>query len=479
MQRRNPSQPAIPRDGLAGRKCGEIVRDMPEQTLATSQMHVLILTVGQGTVDKLEETLVTPFRKSFEDGEWRRIVLLPSKETEGNARLLVERFPHLPFDVRALHEAGKEDDTDACFRHFDEMIQRLLAEGFRPENCTADVTRGTKAMTAALAMAAMAHRLGCLRYITGERDERGMVRPGTEIVVNVAPERALQRLDVNRAVDYLRAGNYRAVEMLFPGAPKRLHEGHLREEIRFLAWAAQFWGAWDRFDYKCARILGRRHAMPCGAPAVAREFLPSDEQLRVVETLAGEAPPKARDNAGYCRALAADLLANAERRLAEGQNEEVLVRLYRVLELLGQLRLFLHGIDTAAVRPEDQRISGWQQARGLALQPNERGLIQIPRQMAADLLVYLETQAGSEKGRLMAEKLNDVTWLGEWGPQMRNHSILIHGFRARSRGRENELRDLLKKIRAFYFAEDGGNEGLYRTCAFGFLHVADGNAEGV
>jgi len=459
--------------GQAGQQDVVITPDRKEQTQRMDKEgKVLILTVGQGTVDKLEETLVTPFRRSFEDGQWQRIVLLPSKETERNARLLVEQFPQFPLEVRALRKPGQEDNTDACFRHFDDVIRRLLDEGFRAENCTADVTRGTKAMTAALAMAAMAHRLGCLRYITGKRDERGMVIADTESVVNVAPERALQRLDVNRAVDYLRAGNYRAVEMLFPGAPKQLYEGHMKEEIRFLAWAGQFWGAWDRFDYKSARLHGQRNGMPTAAPPATREFLPSDEQLLVLETLAGEAPPKARDNAGYCRALAADLLANAERRLAEGQNEEVLVRLYRVLELLGQLRLFLHGIDTGAVRADDERVSSWIASRSLTFQPNERGLIQIPRQLAADLLLFLEKQTGSDKNTAIAQKLKDVSWLGEWGPEMRNTSILIHGFRARSRGREKELRDLLEKIRALYFDEDSGNEGLYQACRFEFLRVA-------
>ncbi len=241
---------------------------------APRQGKVLVLTVGEGTVEKLEETVVTPFRKSFEQGEWEQIVLLPSKKTEANARLLEERFPQFPLLVRALRKEKDEDNTDACFRHFDEVLERLLADGWRREDITADVTRGTKAMTAALAMTAMAHRVGCIRYITGERDERGMVKPGSEQIIDVPPQRALQRQDVNLAAGYLRAGNYRAVEALFPGAPARMYEGHLKEEIRWLAWAAKFWGAWDRFDYKEAARLARMDGMPREAPAAARGFLP-------------------------------------------------------------------------------------------------------------------------------------------------------------------------------------------------------------
>lgn len=433
--------------------------------------RVLVLTVGEGTVEKLEETVVTPFRKSFEQGEWDLIVLLPSKKTEANARLLEERFPQFPLRVRALRQEKDEDNTDACFRHFDEVLERLLAEGWRREDITADVTRGTKAMTAALAMTAMAHRIGCVRYITGERDERGMVKPGTERIIDVPPQRALQRQDVNLAFGYLQAGNYRAVEMLFPGAPAKIYEGHLKEEIRWLAWAAKFWGAWDRFDYKEAARLARLDGMPKEPPAAARGFLPSDAQRQLLTVVAGEAPPRARDNAGYCRALAADLLANAERRFGEGQNEEVLVRLYRVLELLGQMRLFAHGIDSAAVDPGDSRVQAWVSGQDEEPKRNREGCYELAREKAASLLLDIEMRRGEGPGLELARKLANLEWLGEWGPTMRNTSVLIHGFRARSRGRDRELEDLLTRLAELYCSEAEGNRATLDACRFPFLRA--------
>lgn len=435
----------------------------------------LILTVGQGAVDDLEGTLISPFRKSFEAGEWQRILLLPSKETEANARLLVQRFSQFPLDVCALRNPGEEDDADACFRHFDEVIQRLLSEGFEADDCTADVTRGTKAMTAGLAMAAMAHRLGCIRYISGKR-EGGIVTPGSEIPKDVRPAHALRRLDVHRAIDFLKAGNYRAVEALFPEAPNVVDKGHLSEEVRFLAWAAKFWGAWDRFDYIGAQkyLNERKNNLPKNPPELARPFLPSEEQDKALRLLAGKAAPEADDNAAYCRALAADLLANAERRLAEGQNEEVLVRLYRVLELMAQLRLFEHGIDTESVDLNDPWVKQWVEEEKVPLQPNSGERCSMPRKKAAELLLYLESRAGDEKGTAMAQKLNDLQWLGDWGPQMRNRSVLIHGFRARSRGREKELRDVMKKVRSLFFQEHPENKQCYDHCQFGFFELDRG-----
>lgn len=454
---------------IGGSSAPATAGNMKETVETPPPRKVLVMTVGEGTVEKLEETVVTPFRRSFEQGEWQRIVLLPSQKTEPNARLLEQRFPQFPLQVRALRRPKEEEDTDACFRHFDEVIEKLLAEGWRREDITADVTRGTKAMTAALAMAAMAHRVGCIRYITGERDERGIVRPGTETIIDVPPQRALQRQDVNLAAGYLRAGNYRAVEILFPGVPARLYEGHLKEEIRWLGWAAKFWGAWDRFDYKEAARLARRDGMPNRPPAMVQEFLPSDAQLAVLELLAGDAPPKALDNVAYCRALLADLLANAERRLREGQNEEVLVRLYRVLELMGQLRLFAHGIDSGNVDPGDSRVLSWVRSQGEEPKRNREGRYELAREKAASLLLHIETGLGPGPGREIAEKLAKLDWLGDWGPTLRNTSVLIHGFRARSRGREAELKRLLAGLAGFFCGEAEGNQALLESCRFPFL----------
>ncbi len=443
---------------------------MIQDSAGLSRKKAILLTVGTGTADEIEKTIIGPFRKSFEAGEWDRILLLPSKETEGNARLLQSRFGQFPIEVHALPKAGDEENTDSAFRYFDSVIAGLLAAGFRAEDCTADITRGTKAMTAALALAAMTHRLGKLRYIAARRDKSGMAVPGTERVDDAEPRVIARRRDLNLAHAFLRAANFRAAEQLLTEAEPK---GHLREELRWTLWAAQFWGAWDRFDYKSARKYARRDGLPQNHPGSIEEFLPSQDQIQVLEILSGDEPPRARDNALSCRMLAADLLANAERRLQEGHNEEVLVRLYRVLELLGQCRLFEYGIDSANVPSGDPRVQQWLQAAGRP-DPGPEPL-KLARLDAAKLLDFLERTEGPARGLPpIGSRLADLKWLGDFGPEMRNTSVLIHGFRARTRGRGNELRQLLQDIIAFFSSEDDGNPQRLNACRFAFL--ADGGA---
>ncbi len=433
---------------------------------------VLLLTVGAGSAEKLEETIITPFKKSFESGEWDRIILFPSKATEATALLLAERFPQFPIEIRALRKEGQEEDADACFQQFDGAISEIVAQGYPPSDITADITRGTKAMSAALLMAAMVHQAGHVRYISAERRDSatGMTTPGAERICDVVPAQILLKLKVNQAFDYLRAGNYRAVENLFPGAPKKLYPGHFKEEIRFLAWAALFWGAWDRFDYKTASDLGRRDSLPAAAPASIEPFLPSGEQIELLQKLSGTAPPKSADNPGFCRALCADLLANAARRFREGQNEEVLVRLYRVLELMGQLRLFTHGIDAGAASLANDAVRAWWESSDDRPKPDSEGTLKLGRLQAARLLEFVENRAGVPEKQRIAAKLADLKqWLGDWGPEMRNTSVLIHGFKARSRKREQELEKVLDKVRQFYFDEQEGNQKLFAAAQFPFL----------
>jgi len=101
--------------------------------------------------------------------------------------------------------------------------------------------------------------------------------------------------------------------------------------------------------------------------------------------------------------------------------------------------------------------------------PNKENRLELAREKAASLLHFLESRMGNGKDLGLAEKLRDLDWLGEWGPAMRNRSVLIHGFKARSRGKEDELRRLLQEISSLYCGENPGNSRLLEACRFPFL----------
>src|SRR5579875_2928698 len=143
-----------------------------------SQARALAATVGTGRACQLEDSLYRPILKSICEGQFSRVVLLPSQQTKTHAEELKQRLTHLQVEVAPLPNADDENDVDACFGHFDNSIRKLIQSGFPPDAIEADFTRGTKAMSAALALAAVRNQIPRLRYVEGDRDREPAARPG-------------------------------------------------------------------------------------------------------------------------------------------------------------------------------------------------------------------------------------------------------------------------------------------------------------
>jgi CRISPR-associated protein (TIGR02710 family) len=418
--------------------------------------RALVLTVGTGTTDQLEESLLTPLRKSIEKGQWTKVVLLPSKQTSQTAFALRDSNPKYPIEVRALRHAGDEEDADACFEHFERELARLHEADFPPHSVTVDFTRGTKAMSAALVLAAVVHGVPTLRYITsGRRDDRGVVVPGTEVPHDFPTARVTVRRDLDRAQQLLRAGQFAACERTCAIPPA----GPLGSDVRWAKWAAQFWGAWDRFDYVAAAALHDSLNLR-NRPGWMTEYSPPAAMLTLLKSLANRLPGEPAKRVAPCRDLAADILGNARRRLAEGQTEEVLVRAYRVVELIGQYRLFSHALDPADLKPPQEWLAR-QEASGSPVRPNFDGKLQIGREAGASLLAFLKDP--------LAARLSNLDWLGELSVNARNKSVLIHGFTARTRGKKAQIGELLSKVEQFFVEENSRNNSRLLSAGFPFL----------
>jgi hypothetical protein len=188
-----------------------------------------------------------------------------------------------------------------------------------------------------------------LRYIDGERDVRGMVVPGTEVVGEFRTAQVSARRRLEEAAAFFRRGNFAAVRELLPDPASPLAAvwpADVLARAGCLRPLAEFYAAWDRFDYPTAASV----SLPAAAPAEWVSLLPSVETRAWVTDLARPLPAGNADRAEHLRRLTAELLANGERRLREKQYEEALLRAYRLLELLGEARLFARNVDPIARR---------------------------------------------------------------------------------------------------------------------------------
>ena len=398
------------------------------------------MTVGTGDLDRLEETLFTPLRKSIATDAWASVVLLPSSVTEDFARTLRRRLDGVAVEVSPL-PVGDENDADAAYAHFDRVLAAVLQD-FAPEDVVVDFTRGTKAMSAALVLAATRRAIPRLRYVTGQRDRRGMVEPGSEQVrgIRTTVIDGHRRLDLAR--ELLRRGDFAAVANVLPdpaGPSAPLYPNDVIDTAKAVRAAAGFYAAWDRLDHAAAATVD------AAAPPSHdwRRFWPTPDARAWVGTLAQE--PERTDHrrmAARLRRLAVDLLANGERRVRQGQNEDALVRAYRLLELIGQARLFDHGLDSANLKPDHdavlavQRESERKKRRPFSEGPD--GKLLASRFQVGRLLRHC-----GDPLAMPLLRFEDETLLR---PTLRNNSVLVHGFAARAPDDPAPLRRLFQDL---------------------------------
>ena len=414
----------------------------------------LVLTVGTGNIDDIERTLLVPMLKSVGDGEWDRIVLLPSRTTEEFAQTLQGRISNPAVGIDALPSSGQENDADACFGHFDSVLVQLIDDGFEPSDIVVDFTRGTKAMSAALVLAALGRDIPVLRYVhSGQRDERGMVTPGTEKIGQIKTNLATERRLLDQAERLMVHGDFGAVIELLPdldGPSAGLFSENFRVEAEALHTAAKIYVAWDRLDYRVAGEVLRIHGSKAGK---AGRFAPTQEIGTWLKELGQEF--KRSDYpamATHLRALVCDLLANAERRLRDQHFEDALIRAYRVLELIGQIRLFHQGYDSAALPPENTTIVRIREKLRKSKsndfdKDTKTGKLKASRDQVSRLLKELDD-------KFAGHLLNFDDSHSEAQTRSRNQSILIHGFTATAPTEATSLRKVIADLERLLKEDD-------------------------
>jgi hypothetical protein len=178
---------------------------------------------------------------------------------------------------------------------------------------------------------------------------------------------------------FLHRFQFSAVEALFPDERNRWllkYPGSCRADIEWALWAVRFWGAWDRFDYKTART--QLDSVPNSQSPALESWRCPRPQAKFLSRLA--ASSSSPGNAA--RDLAADLLANAGRRLASGAYEDTLLRCYRALEMIGQTRLFDLGLDSENLDRHNPQMQRWLAIEG-------RSPSRLDRSQTCSLLQFL------------------------------------------------------------------------------------------
>ncbi len=260
-------------------------------------------------------------------------------------------------------------------------------------------------------------------YVGGrERDKEGLGRvvTGSELRrIDVSPWQLFAVQERKRIAQYFDAHQYAAAAMM-------LHDivPHVRERDRrifdLLAGAAEGYAGWDRFDHDYALqqlAMLRRQLEAAALGSELEEFVSS---IGRGDDLLGRLKPATANFKRPHVLLLSDLLANADRRIEEGKHDDAVARLYRALELQGQIafeRVF--GQETSKV--EVRSLPDGLRDEYARKYPGDDDKLRLPL-----FAVYRAlAEQGDEVGKRFLEAWGEVRKILE----SRNSSIIAHGLR--------------------------------------------------
>jgi CRISPR-associated protein (TIGR02710 family) len=254
------------------------------------------------------------------------------------------------------------EEIEVCYKKALECFDEVEKRGFGSDQRVADVTGGTKAMTAALAIA-LAVRGGSFSYVGGQRRDKeglGVAVTGYERMREaVNPLRRYAVEQKRRAAQYFNEHRYNAAAAVLAALPAETGQREA-QALTAVRKAAEAYALWDHFHHQEAveklkpakETLAQLGIAQSGEPRFKWLSRFADDvanNLRELQRLQCQT----RNFQDLQPALAADLAAGAKRRIESGAFDDAVARLYRAIEMLGQCefeRVFK--MMTSEVEPE-------------------------------------------------------------------------------------------------------------------------------
>lgn len=333
------------------------------------------------------------------------------------------REPH--FEVRDLGDF--ERTYEDCF----DALTAIAADGFEVSQIAVDYTTGTKVMSAAIVVAAIDFGVSHYIYIDGNyRAGEGMrVVASTEQARATAAGRVRAHRDLQLAVRHFNTHQWDAAISVAEDARSKCAAGPTCDQATALRDLARAYGHWDQFEHDEARTI----LMAMDAPQAQTIGVDIGPHRQFLHRFDPKSKSDARD---LLWARLADLLNNAERRLAQSLNDDAIQRAYRATELLAQIPFAEMDppIDAAGPIPIE-RFPEEVQAKW-ACRADAKGQLRLGLTDLYALLLDL----GHPLGEWFAA---DEQKPLQWALTARNQTILAHGF---TTARTEDVRTILDSV---------------------------------
>lgn len=379
------------------------------------EFKAMIITVG-GSPKPLIESI-----KSFQP---RFVCFVASQETVDLIAEIKKEIDFKPKDHKVIIE--DINDITRCYQNILNCALILKKEEILPKNVIADITGGTKVMSAALVLLAITKGYS-LNYTGGTAREKGgvgQVISGSEVIFQQAnPWEILLIEDRKKIAHMFNAFQFEAALTTIDAALENAIRPELKYYLGALRCLAESYFNWDKFNHKqSCETLEKSFIMLKNFADISR----NDEAkslIPVVENNLNFIRIFKKETSGFqekiTRSYLIDLLSNARRRAKEGKYDDGVARLYRSLELTAQIQLKCnYNITSGKVSPEKVPIEIKDEFVKKYLDPVNH-ILKLPLQASFRLLETL----GDTMGTVYKKNENEMKKLLD----ARNTSILAHG----------------------------------------------------
>ena len=385
-------------------------------------MHVFVCSVG-GSPE--------PVIKSINAHHPEKIIYVASSESRKLIRTGIEaRLTWQGIVDTSIITLSDFQNLLTCVRDIRQGINQAWQELDLPEDTvlTADITGGTKIMSAALTLVMMEYpsRFAYVGGQTRTKNGMGVVEEGHETIIKLDnPWDVMVVRESQRLVRSFNAGLYLAAL----DCAKQLGDnlGDKGPFYHCLADVAQAYAQWDSFDHasaqkKMQQALGRLKPYALQSPPLAQLEQRLKENKAVLDAVCADAAhlraatKKLPPDCGqwYLR----DLVANARRCAAQGRYDDAVARLYSAIEKSAKIRLnAAYGIDNSHVELDRVPAAARQ---GLQERAGEGEDIRIGLTQSFSLLRELDDPLGEAYTACAVELGKNL--------QIRNMSLLAHGY---------------------------------------------------
>lgn len=394
---------------------------------SSAQPWVLILSVG-GSPE--------PIIKSINEQKPPYIIFLPSLGTHQDIRQKIEpRLTYSPTDKYVGDTLSNPQDLMICVQEMRQTIEKALkAMGLAQITpLVADITGGTKIMSAALSLVMMEYEGSRFSYVGGEKRTKngvGVVENGWEQLRHLDnPWEIMALRELRDMAQAFNEGRFHSALEIARQLANNIDDKGKKKFYSGWQEILEAYHLWDSFNYKKARGkyeqgLGKiepymAHKFRKG---LLKELNKSHELLNKTESDFKSLDKNTKENSAahkdsgqiYLR----DLVANAQRRGQAGRFDDAVARLYSVIEKAAKIKLQIaHDIDNSKV--DKEKVPKKYQTD--LPDPDDKGRIRLALEKSFHLLEALGDPLGHLYRKREAELRKNLG--------ARNMSLLAHGYK--------------------------------------------------